>query len=295
MILLTGATGFVGGYVARQLAGEGVKLRCLVRRSANVAGLANLGAELAFGDVTDPASLEEALKGVESAIHLVAVIVEKGRATYERVNYQGTVNVLEACRRAGLRRFLHMSNIGVGPEARFPFMYSKWRSEEEVRKSGLDWTVFRSSIMFGAGDEFITKLARVVRQAPVVPIIGSGRSRFQPIWVEDTARCVAKALMDPAKVGQVIPIGGPEHVTYEEIVDTIMGALGVKKPKIHVPVGLMMPMAALMAALQPRPLLTPGQLSQLALDNTTELDAVERAFGFRPASLRAKIGYIKGS
>ncbi len=294
MVLLTGATGFVGGYVARQLATQGVKLRCLVRRGAQVSRLAELGVDLAWGDVTDPASLDEAVRGVEAAIHLVAVIVEKGPATFERVNYQGTVNLVEACKGAGVRRLVHMSNIGVGPEAGFPFMHSKWRAEEMVKKSVLDWTIFRSSIMFGAGDKFITKLAGIVRTGPIVPITGPGRSRFQPIWVEDTARCVANALMNPATIGRVIPIGGPEHLTYEQIVDIIMEALGVKKPKIHVPLALMMPVAALMAALQSHPLITPGQLRQLSLDNTTELDAVERVFGFRPASLREKIGYIKG-
>ena len=97
----------------------------------------------------------------------------------------------------------------------------------------------------------------------------------------------------PATAGRVIPIGGPEHLTYEQILDVIMEALGVSKPKVHIPVPFMMPVAALMAAVQPRPLITPGQLSQLALDNATDLDAVERAFGFRPASLREKIGYVR--
>ncbi|MDP2728260.1 MAG: complex I NDUFA9 subunit family protein, partial [Dehalococcoidia bacterium] len=137
------------------------------------------------------------------------------------------------------------------------------------------------------------KLAGVVKSAPVVPVIGSGRTRFQPIWVEDTARCVAMALEDPGTAGRIIPIGGPEHLTYEQIMDMIAETLGVRKPKVHIPVALMMPMAALMAALQPRPVITPGQLSQLSLDNTTELDAVERTFGFRPASLREKISYIR--
>src|SRR3990172_4261679 len=139
MILLTGATGFVGAYVARRLAADGVRLRCLVRRTSSTGGLSALGAELAYGDVTDPGSLREALGGVEGVVHLVAVIVEKGQATYEGVNYQGTLNLLEACRVAGVQRLLHMSNIGVGPEARFPFMHSKWRAEEGVRKNGLDW------------------------------------------------------------------------------------------------------------------------------------------------------------
>lgn len=297
LILLTGATGFVGGYVARRLVSQGARLRCLVRQTSIATGdrLAALGVELALGDVTDPDSLARAVKGVEAVIHLVAVIVERGQATFQRVNYQGTLNLLAACQGAQVRRFLHMSNIGVGPEASFPFMHSKWRAEEEVRRSGLDWTVFRSSIMFGAGDEFVTKLAGMVRKAPLAPIIGSGGTRFQPIWVEDTARCLALALEKADTVGRVIPIGGPEHLTYEEIIDLIIEALGVRKPKVHIPVALMMPVAAIMAALQTRPLITPGQLSQLALDNTTELDAVERAFGFRPASLREKIGYIRGS
>jgi NADH dehydrogenase len=293
MILLTGATGFVGGYVASRLRSEGRALRCLVRRTSQADRLRELGAELAYGDVTDPASLRQALAGVDTVIHLVAVIVEKGGATFDAVNHQGTVNLLEACQEAGVRRFLHMSNIGVGPQASFPFLRSKWQAEERVKASGLEYTIFRSSIMFGAGDEFINKLADIVRRAPIVPVIGSGRNLFQPIWVEDTARCVALALEREDTIGQVLPIGGPEHLSYEDIIDLIVETLGPKKPKLHIPLGLMLPLAGLMERVQAKPVVTAGQLSQLSLDNITDLDAVERVFGFKPASLREKIGYIR--
>lgn len=294
MILLTGGTGFVGSHLARRLAVSGEKVRCLLRQaSPRFERIKGLDVEIANGDVTDAPSLPPALEGVETVIHLVAIIREVGGATFESVNYGGTKNLLEACRRAGVRRFIYMSNIGAGPDARFSFLYSKWKAEEEVRRSGLNYTVFRSSIIFGEGDEFINRLAGIVRKSPVAPVVGSGRSLFQPIWVEDAVTCFLKALQDSSTIGQAIPIGGPEHLSIKEIIRLIVQTLGVRRLLVPMPIFIMYPVAFLGEALLPNPPVTRGQLTQLALDNITYLDAVERVFSFQPARLADRLDYIK--
>lgn len=293
VILLTGGTGFVGRHVARELCSRGTRVRCLVRRTSNLQPLAGLPLEFAQGDVASPASLEPAVAGVEAAIHLVAVIRERGQATFERVNHQGTANLVRACRGAGVKRLLYLSNIGAGPDPAYPFLLSKWRGEEEIRASGIPYTIFRSSIMYGPGDEFVNKLARLIRMSPLVPIIGSGRTRLQPIAVADTARCLAQALEEGATLGRSIDLGGPEHLTYEEMVDAIISALGRRRLKVHVPVALMRPAVWALERLLPRPPLTRGQLKMLNIDNVTQPEAVERAFGFKPLPFRQGLGYLR--
>lgn len=290
MVLLTGGTGFVGQHVAAELCRRGKLLRCLVRRTSNLSGLAELPLDFCPGDITDPASLPPALAGADAVIHLAAIIRERGWATFERVNYQGTLNLLEAAKRAGVEHFIYMSNIGASPEPGFPFLYSKWRGEGAVKESGLAYTIFRSSVMFGEGDGFVRVLADLIRRTPVVPIIGDGKTRFQLIWVEDTARCLATALEERAYRGRTVEIGGPEHLSYEDIVDLVISALGKRRLKLHIPVPLMRPVVWGMERVLRNPPVTGHQLSMLDRHNITELDAVEKSFGFKPTPLRQKIG-----
>ncbi|MBI2862750.1 MAG: complex I NDUFA9 subunit family protein [Chloroflexi bacterium] len=296
--LVTGGTGYVGCHLVPRLLQTGRKVRCLAhakpRRPGRVEWLRQQGAEIAPGDVTDPASVRQAAQGADDVIHLVAVIREVGAATFSRINYEGTANVVAAAKEAGVSRIIHMSALGAQPDRRFPYLYTKWQGEQEVKASGLRWTIFQPSIQFGEGDEFFTKLAGLVRSGPIVPIAGSGLARFQPIWVDDTITCILKALDEELTIGQTYTIGGPEHFIYEQLVDEVMRILGVTRFKIRIPIMLMMPMAALMEALLPDPPVTPRQLDLLAVDNTTDLDSVERSFGFRPKPLGGDgLDYLK--
>lgn len=266
-----------------------------MRRTSNLNVLKGIEAEFCYGDITLPSSLAEAVKGVDAIVHLVAVIIEKGKATFERINYEGTKSLLTAAKLAGVKRFIYMSNIGASPNPSLPFLYSKWRAEEEIKKSGLDWTIFRSSIMFGEGDGFLLPLARIIRLSPIVPIIGKGKTKFQLISAEEVARCVASALDDRKTIGRIIFLGGREQLSYKEIVELVVQTLGVKRIKVHLPVPLIVPFAWLMEKFLPRPLLTYQQLKMLSIDNITEPDAVEREFGFKPLSLKEGISYIKSA
>lgn len=301
MVLLTGGTGFLGRRVALQLVQQRKEVRCLVRRSSAFEVLQSLPVEVWRGDVTDPDSLEGALDDVDTVIHLVAIIREKGTATFQRVNVEGTRNVVRAAQKAGVRRIIHMSVLGAGPDPRFPYLRSKWQGEEEVRTGGIPYTILRSGLMFGEGDEFFTILAELVRKPPAgmgvklgpfIPVPGWGDFQFQPIAADEVARCILLALEREDTVGQTIPIGGPEHLSYNELLDAISQLLGKWRWKVPTPLFLMRPAVWAMNLVLSNPPVTPTQLEMIHADNITELDAVPRAFGFTPTRFRDGITYL---
>lgn len=291
-IFLTGGTGYVGGNIRAALVGR--PLRLLVRDKAAAGNLAGPDVEVVEGDVTRLETLREAMDGCEAVIHLVAIIAEEGGATFDDVIHQGTVNVVAEAQRAGIRRFVHMSALGATDDPRYAYMQAKWRAEQAVKTSGIPWTIFRPSVVFGPGDEFINALAGVVRNFPLIPVVGDGQSKFQPVSVREVAEAFAKALDDPAAVGQIYELGGAQVYTYEGMLDTIAAKLGKKKPKAHVPVALMMPVVKLSKPLPKalRPPVTVEQLKMLALDNCTDQNATPQLLGRQPLRLEDGIDYI---
>jgi NADH dehydrogenase len=288
--LITGGTGFVGTEIRKNLADR--ELRLLVRDPSSVRDGA--GAEIVRGDVLQPDSLDEAMAGIGTVIHLVAIIEESGQNTFDRVIRQGTGHVVRAARNAGVRRFVLMSALGAAPNPAFPYLKAKWDAEESVRKSGMDWTIFRPSVIFGPRDGFINVLANLIRKAPIVPVVGSGESTFQPIAVADVADAFRAALDDPGAVGKTYELGGGEIYSYEAMLDAIAVHLGKRRPKIHLPVGLMRAIVTLSAPLPRslRPPVTKEQLNMLALDNCTDESATAELIGRSPVALRDGLGYL---
>ncbi len=293
MVLITGSTGFVGRHIVRELCSRGMEVRCLARSSSkNLAVLNGLNVKIYFGDVSNQDSLEVALEGVEAVVHLVAIIRETKQATFQGINFLGTRNLVQAAKKLGVKRLIFMSNLGAGPDQKFPLLYYKWLGEEEVRNSGIDFTIFRPSVIFGKGDGFVTVLADIIRGFPLVPVIGSGRTKFQLISVEDIATCVFLSLQDKETINQVVPLAGPEHLAYEEIMDLIIQTLKLKRLKLNIPVPMMQAVVRVMEKLLLQPPVTSAQLAMLSRDNITDLDVVERVFGFKPVSLPERIEHI---
>jgi NADH dehydrogenase len=271
-VFVTGATGFVGRSVIQALRTEGYVVRCLVRRGseADLHGLEAI--ERVEGDVQARDSLEPAIAGCDTAIHLVGIIRESpGRGiTFERVHVDGTVNVLAAATAAGVRRFLHMSALGTRSGARSRYHLTKLTAEDAVRASGLPWTIFRPSVIYGRGDGFVSMLANMVRRSPVVPIIGDGQHRLQPVPVEQIAEGFARAVEQSASVKQTFEVGGADAVSMDELVSMIGAAIGQPRVRrVHVPVGVMRPMARLFHRVPTFPL-TPDQLLMLEENNTCD-------------------------
>ena len=293
MILVTGSSGFLGRNVVKALRTRGESVRCLVRSPSRARVVTDYGVELAYGDILDPASLKDAMRGVDAVVHLVAIIRERGRNTFDRINRQGTESVIQAARDEGVRHLVHVSAIGVQENQAYPYLYSKWLGEQEVIRGGVAYTIIRPSILFGPGDEFINTLAGVVKSFPVAPVAGDGRVRFQPISVEEVGGIVSLVAGNHRFGGRIIEVGGPDHLTYNEILDIIARTLGVRRIKVHLPVPLMGLLTRVMEAVIPNPPATTSQLEMLSLDNVTDLDSVERNFKMRPRPLEGNIGYIR--
>ncbi len=291
--LVTGATGFVGREVVRALCSRDMEVRCLVRSPTSARVLSGYEVDLHYGSVEDPASLESAAHDVDVVVHLVAVIRESKSVTFQGVNRKGTENVVEAARGAGVKHFVHVSAIGVADDPAYPYLYSKWQGEQAVIKSGIPYTILRPSLLFGEGDEFFNILGGLVRAFPAVPIAGSGNNRFQPIAVDELAQCVVGAAGRDELMGKTIEVGGPEHLTYNEIIDIISGTFGVRRLKLHIPVPIMGVMVRLMEAVLSRPPVTTQQLRMAAIPNVGSLDTVEEVFGFKPRPLEGSLDYIK--
>ena len=292
-VLVTGATGFVGRRVVQTLLDQGNPVRCLVRTPAAAAVLDPDRVDIHFGDVSDSASLTSAFNGVDAVVHLVAVIREKGSATFDAINFQGARNVAEAASVAGVNRLVHVSAIGAQDNPRFPYLHSKWRGERATAEAGVPYTIVRPSIVFGPSDEFLSTLAALVKAFPAVPVLGNGRTRFQPIHVDDVARCITQSLDRPDLAGNTLGVGGPQHLTYDQILDAVVATLRSRRVKLHMPLALVRPLLSIMQAILPNPPATRHQLDMLSLDNVCDLDSVHRHFGFSPRPLHGNIDFVR--
>jgi uncharacterized protein YbjT (DUF2867 family) len=276
-VLVTGGTGFVGPHVLHALRARDLPVRALVRKSARTSQLSAWGVELAVGDVTDPASLHAACAGVDAVVHLVAII--KGRPEdFDRVMTEGTRNVVAAAQQAGVRRFVLASALGLDERSKdaVPYFAAKWKMERAVRESGLEHVIFRPSFVFGRDGGVLPTFIRLARYAPLTPIVGPGTQRLQPIWVEDLAEYYAHALTEPRASNRTFELGGPDAVSWNEFWERLKRVLGVRRPSVHVPFGVMRVQATLTERLPGAPV-TRDQLTMLELgDNVvTDPSAVE--------------------
>ena len=275
-VLVTGGTGFVGPKVVHALRAGGHDVRALVRDPRRGRGLEAWGCELAVGDVTDAASLAAAVDGIETVVHLVAIISGPPGA-YRRVMEEGTRNLVEAS--AEVKRFVLMSALGVSEETRnlVPYYHAKWEMEQAVAGAGFEHVVFRPSFVFGRDGGVLPLFVRQVRWSPVVPVLGSGRTRLQPIWIDDVASFFAAAVSREAPTG-TFELGGPDAVTWDELYERIRRTLGVRRAMLHLPFGLVRPAAAIAERLPGAPI-TRDQLTMLkAGDNICDVGPALAAF-----------------
>jgi NADH dehydrogenase len=290
-IFIAGGTGFVGTHLVAALREKGHEMSLLVhRRNSAVAN----GIVQVEGDVTCLDSIERAAVGCDAVINLVGIIREfpSRGITFERLHVQATVNLLEATRKAGIRRYLQMSALGTRPNSVSCYHGSKFRAEELVRSSGLDVTILRPSLIYGPKDAFINMLAGQLRLAPIMPIIGSGTYRLQPIHADDVARCFSLSLEMPETIGQCYELCGKNRLSYVELLDAVALAMGKSAPfKPHIPLGLMKMIIPVMQRIPQFPI-TMDQLQMLIEENICD-GRWQRVFRFEPRDFREGIkGYL---
>ena len=295
-VFVTGATGFVGRAVIHALRAEGHVVRCLVRRGSEPDLHGFEAIERVEGDVLGRLEgLEADIAGCDTVIHLVGIIREHPASgvTFDRLHVQATKNVVAAAGAAGVRRYLHMSALGTRAGARARYHQSKWAAEEIVRTSGLAWTIFRPSVIYGVGDGFVSLLARMVRRLPVIPIIGDGHQRLQPVPIEHVAAGFARAVKVEGAVKQTYAVAGAEIVTMHALLEMIGAASRRRVRTIRMPLGLIRPMARLLHRIPSFPI-TPDQLLMLEEDNTGASEPFYETFGLEPETLAHGLRRILG-
>lgn len=274
----------MGRHTLRRLLAQGHSVRALVRDSAKTQTLSpNAACEYVIGNVISGDGLDRALVSCDAVIHLVGIIAEKGSNTFEAVHHLGTRNVVLAAQRRGIRRFVHLSALGVRPDGVAAYQTSKWKGEEEVRRSGIPFCILRPSLIFGPGDGFVTQMMEIMRKAPLFrPIPGNGSPRFRPIFIDDVAFCLERSLTAEGARNQTIDLGGADDLSLNEVLSEIARCAGVSKPALHIPMPLMFAAAALAQTLLPNPPVTIGQLRMLQEGSTCDIQPMMNVFQFRP-------------
>lgn len=298
MVAVTGASGFVGTPLTQALRDAGWTVRAVVRSTDALVRLRAMGYEGALADIRDRPSLERALAGCAAAVHLVAILRESDRATYDSVNRQGSANVAAAARAVGVDRLVLLSALGAGPSST-QYLRSKWAGEEEVRRSGIRHVIFRPSFIIGPNGGAARQFADVVRYgpwyplqlmlggdrlfaalgglAPIIPVLGSGRTRFMPVDRDDVFAAVLQSLERGDVLGETYEIGGPDVVTYDQIMDTVAETLRLRRWKIHLPAGPA-GMLVRLFSLFPNPPITRDEFQTLGIDNVCDNTKVVRTF-----------------
>jgi uncharacterized protein YbjT (DUF2867 family) len=291
MILITGGAGFVGHTLATRIVGEGQQTRCLVRDIAKAKSILPTGTEIVGGDIQHPETLNSAFEGIDIVVHSAFMTAERkqqGEDRYQAINVDGTQNVIAAAKRNGVKRVIIVSGLGTVPDKPGTYMQGRYLAEEAVKQSGLNWSILQPSIQFGKDAAFFKGLANLIREVPfVVPVAGSGKEIFQPIWVEDVVTCLTMLVKEPERDGQSYPVGGPDILTYGQILDMLMDTLKIHKLKVPGPRPAVAVAASAIEAILPKPPITRAALELFKFPNAVTPDIVERTFGFKPKSLKA--------
>ena len=282
-VLVLGGTGFVGRHLIARLAAAGHRVTVIARRRANARHLILLPTvQVVEGDPFDAATLAERMRGASAVVNLVGILHESPREAFADIHVEGTRKVVAACRSGSVARLLHMSAINAAPDAPSRYLRSKGEAEKIVADSGLAWTIFRPSVIFGREDSFLNRFASLLRSFPVIPL-GAAGARFAPIYVTDVVRCFGHALSDDTTIGQRYNLCGPDVYTLKELFLHVGETIG--RPRRIVALG------PALASLQARVFeALPGKL--LSRDNLASMqkDAVCGApfppvFGFAPTRL----------
>jgi len=287
-VLVTGGTGFVGSHVCRALIARGWLPRLLARvgSEGRIPEDIRNACRVTLGDVTNRESVDNAVQGTEAVVHLAGIIREfpDREVTFDRLHLAATRNVVDAAKRWGIPRIVHMSALGAqagGPTAYFD---SKGRAEDYVRQSGLRWTVFRPSVIFGPGDRFLQELVGILRRTPLFPVPGDGTYRLQPVFVGDVARGIAEAVEREDTEGRIFEVGGPDRFSYDELIDKVSASQGRRVRKVHVPLPLVRAVVRRLERTERFPLTT-EQIEMLFRESLCDGKPFYAAFGFPPFSL----------
>ena len=287
-VLVTGGTGALGTILANRLASEGLSVRVFSRR-ATEAGLSPV--ILPFdGDIRDRAALAAAMNGVDAIVHLAGVLRETGPTqTFDGVFREGTMVVIDAARRAGVRRLVHMTGFGADPNSVDAFTRARGLAERETESSDLEWTIVRPSVIFGLRGSMFDRMARSLKQTAPFAFVPRKNGMFQPLWRDDIADSIVATLRDNGTVGRLYVLGGPDAWSYTDLVRLAMRHLRLKRIIVPLPAPLLLTGASMPRLIGKQAMVTASELRQLTIDNRTNPDVLRSTFHMEPTHLQDKL------
>jgi uncharacterized protein YbjT (DUF2867 family) len=296
-VAVAGGSGFIGRAIVRRLAATGdLNVRVLTRNpDAARARLPVPGVEYVRADIDDRASLESALRGANAIVDTIqfkGYPIENASTgqTFERVDYGGVVALLAAARANGVAQFIYVSGAAADENSRHPGFRAKGRAERAIRESGLTYTIFRPSLVYGPEDKVVNGLARALKFAPIFGVPGTGRQKVQPVLVDDLATCVMLAVLGRGR-NETYEIGGPELMTFDEMMRIIMAASGHRRLLFHIPEALMRFVGGLAEKL-PRPFLSRDAVTFVTADNACDIKPLVAEFSINLTPARTGMSYL---
>lgn len=296
MILVTGGTGFIGQALIRHLSEAGYEVRMLIRPSPDTPNLPKgVPMEVAVSGLNDPRGLQAAMVGVDTIFHLAGGEWHGVRANLLEVDIQGTRTVSQTAAAAGVERLFFLSHLGADRASAYPVLTTKAIAEDHIRRSGVDYTIFRSGLIFGENDNFTTDLARLLHAAPSLFLIpGDGSTLIQPLWVEDLVTCLVWALEDRPSRNKIFEVGGPEQLTFEQVVQFVMASIGIERSLIPIKPPYLRALTVVLESIFPGLPVSVFWLDYLATNRTCAIDVLPKTFGLMPTRFSYQLDYLKG-
>jgi len=296
MILVTGGTGFIGKALIRHLVESGYPVRTLIRPSQRSPDLPRgVPVDVAVSSLGDERSLRAAMVGVKTVYHLAGGEWRGPRASLMSIDIEGTRAVVEAAEDAGVTRFFYVSHLGADRASAYPVLKAKAIAEEHIRRSKLDHTILRSSIVFGPNDGFTTNLARILSAIPFIFLSpGDGQVLLQPIWIEDLVTCLTWSLDDPETINRVIDVGGPEYLTFNQIVELVIQETGIRRRVVGIGSPYLRAITVFLDSIFKNLPVSVYWLDYLAVNRTCSLDTLPRVFNLIPARMTQHLAYLGG-
>jgi uncharacterized protein YbjT (DUF2867 family) len=295
MILVTGGTGFIGRVLIRQLSAMGKQVRTLIRPSKKTPNLPRgVPIEVAVSSLKDERGLRAAMKGVDTVYHLAGIEGHGSRADLMDVDILGSQAVARAASEAGVDRIFFISHLGADRASAYPVLKAKAIAESYIRQSNVDFTIFRSAVVYGLNDHFTTGLGILLHALPGLFIIpGDGSTLIQPIWVEDLVTCMTWALDDSSTRNQVFSVGGPEYIPFRKVLEDVMASIGAQRWLTNMGPAYLRSLTVFLEQIFPAFPVSVFWLDYLASDRTCSLDTVPRLLGLMPARFAQSIDYLK--
>ena len=296
-IFVTGGTGFVGKSLVRRLVDSGHEVRLLVRPSQTSPNVPKgVPVEIAVSSISDRRGLRSAMNGVDVVYHLASVERLGAYADLMNVDIKGTRIVAELAKELKVKRLFFISHLGAERYSAYPISKAKAFGEEAIRESGVDYTIFRSGILFGEGDHFTRGLAFLLAGVPFVFLMpGDGKTVLQPLWVEDLTRIMTWSLDDPATINQIYEVGGPEILPFDQIVQTIMEVLHIRKRLFKVDPPVLRGLTVFLETTLPRTPVSVFWLDYLATNHTCAIDTLPRVFNLLPSRFSQQLQYLENT